>query len=283
MTTQVAADVQTLPDAFYEEPEPIEDGMQQEPIITLPLFILRRWFRGKNVFVGAGGFIFWNRFDAKEKLSPDGIVALDTDPDFIYEFPNYFLWEVNKPPDVVMEVASPSTASNDLGHKRDVYARLGAREYWKFDPTGGDLYGAALMGERLVDGEYVPYELNVESDGSMWSRSDVLNLDFYWDGEFFDIRDPLTGQTIDPAVISELAEERADTAEERAELERTRADTAEGLAELERTRADTAEERAELERTRADTERKARLEAEAKLRRLVEERRQDDDGEQPPS
>ncbi len=242
MTTQVAADVQTLPEAFYEEPEPIEDGMQQEPTITLLLFVLRRWFRGKNVFVGAKGFIFWNRCDAKERINPDCMVTLDTDPAFIYEFPNYFLWEVNKPPDVVMEVASPSTASNDLGHKRDVYARLGAREYWKFDPTGGDLYGAALMGERLVDGEYVPYELNVGPDGSVWSRSDVLGLDFYWDGERFDIRDPLTGQTIDPALV----------------------------AESERTRAERAEQRAERER-------EARLKLEAKLRRLMDERRQDDD------
>ncbi len=276
MTTQVAADVQTLPDAFYEEPEPIEDGMQQEPTITLLLFVLRRWFRGRNVFVGAKGFIFWNRCDAKERISPDCMVTLDTDPDFIYEFPNYFLWEVNKPPDVVMEVASPSTASNDLGHKRDVYARLGAREYWKFDPTGGDLYGVALMGECLVDGEYVPYELNVEPDGSMWSRSEVLNLDFYWDGESFDIRDPLTGQTINPAVISELAEERAELERTRADSAEERAESAEELAELERTRANSAEELAK-------SEREARLKLEAKLRRLMEERRRDDDGEQPHS
>ena len=65
-----------------------------------------------------------------------------------------------------MEVASPSTASNDLGSKRDLYARMGVTEYWKFDPTGGELYGVALMGERLVDGEYVSYDLNVEPDGA---------------------------------------------------------------------------------------------------------------------
>ena len=54
------------------------------------------------------------------------------------------------------------------------------------------------MGERLVDGEYVPYDTNVEPDGSVWSRSEALCLNFYWDGEYFDIRDPLTGKTINP-------------------------------------------------------------------------------------
>ena len=31
-----------------------------------------------------------------------------------------------------MEVASPSTAENDTGVKRDEYAALGIPEYWRF-------------------------------------------------------------------------------------------------------------------------------------------------------
>ena len=246
MTTQAAIAEQTLPDIFYEDPEPIEDGMQQEPTITLLISMLRNWFEGRNVFVSAGGFIFWNRSNGNDRISPDSYIALDTDPDFVYRFPNYWIWEVGKPPDFVMEVASPSTASNDLGHKRDLYASLGIAEYWRLDPTGGDLYGVALMGERLIDGEYVPYELGVAVDGSAFSRSEALALDFHWDGYGFDIRDPLTGQTINATV--------------RAERER-----------------DLANERAERESERAERERQARLELEARLRRMMTERRQDDD------
>ena len=50
-----------------------------------------------------------------------------------------------------MEVASPSTAENDTGVKRDEYAALGIPEYWRFDSTGDD-YGERLVGE-VLDGD----------------------------------------------------------------------------------------------------------------------------------
>ncbi len=237
MTTRQVTVERVLPDIFYEDPEPVEDGMRQETTITFLAFILRWWFSQRHdVFVSAGGFIFWNPTNGSERIAPDCYIALGTDPDFVYQFPNYFLWEVGKPPDFVLEVASPSTASNDLGHKRDLYAELGIAEYWKLDPTGGELYGAPLVGERLVEGEYIAYELNTEPDGSVWSRSEVLDLDFRWDGERFEIRNPLTGETIDPRVSIE--------SERRVRLE------SEACAE---------------------SERRARLELEERVQRLVKE------------
>ena len=56
-----------------------------------------------------------------------------------------------------MEVASPSTAANDPGWKRELYQRLGIQEYWRFDPTGGELSGQPIAGERLVSGRYEEY------------------------------------------------------------------------------------------------------------------------------
>ena len=38
-------------------------------------------------------------------------------------------------PDLVVEVLSPSTASNDRGPKLSTYDRAGVREYWIVDPT----------------------------------------------------------------------------------------------------------------------------------------------------
>ena len=37
-------------------------------------------------------------------------------------------------PDLVVEVLSPSTAKNDLFHKRKVYSQCGVREYWIVSP-----------------------------------------------------------------------------------------------------------------------------------------------------
>ena len=268
MTTREATIERVLPDIFYEDPEPVEDGMQQELTITLLAFTLRWWFSQRaDVFVSAGGFIFWNPANGNERIAPDCYIKLGVAPVFVCQFPNYFVWEVGSPPDFVLEVASPSTARNDLGHKRDLYARLGIPEYWKLDPTGGELYGVALMGERLVDGEYVPFELNAGPDGSVWSHSEVLNLNFLWDGEQFEIRDPLTDRTINPADLKRQAIEGRNE-ERQARLE------SEARTERERTRADAAESRADAAESRAETERQARLEVEARLQQLMEEREQ---------
>ena len=41
---------------------------------------------------------------------------------------------IRVPPDVVVEVISPSTVWNDLGRKRATFARFGVPEYWLLDP-----------------------------------------------------------------------------------------------------------------------------------------------------
>ena len=114
--------------------------------------------------------------------------------------------------------ASPSTVANDLGWKRELYQRLGIQEYWRFDPTGGDLYGKPIAGERLVADRYEEYELQYDDDGSVRAHSELLDVVFHWNGEEFDVLDPATGLTIDQRAA---AEARADAAE--AELARLRA------------------------------------------------------------
>ena len=95
-----------------------------------------------------------------------------------------------------------------------MYAELGITEYWRFDPTGGDFYGQPLAGEQLVDGEYQPYELQIGDDGSVRGYSELLDVDFYWDGDEFDVLDPETGRTID-----KLEAERAARQADRLEFE----------------------------------------------------------------
>jgi hypothetical protein len=112
-----------------------------------------------------------------------------------------------------------------------LYARLGISEYWRLDPTGGDLYGQPLSGEHLVDGVYRPYELNADADGTTWAYSEVLDLRFHWGLELrnqFDVRDPATGRTIELAEVerqARLAERLAAESREkelRAEIQRLR-------------------------------------------------------------
>ena len=80
---------------------------------------------------------------------PDCCMILGVDARFIrYERRSYRIDEWGQPPVFTLEVASESTANKDLREKREIYARMGAREYWRLDVTGGDYYGEPLVGER---------------------------------------------------------------------------------------------------------------------------------------
>ena len=236
--------------------------MVQEEVLDRIKQLLMQIFRKRpDVFISGAFYICYDPTNGNRRLQPDCIIVFDVDAEAVrYNLPNYWIWEVGKPPDFVMEIASPTTSNNDLGHKRDMYAELGIAEYWRFDPTGGDYYGQPLVGERLVDGEYQPYELQEEADGSVIGYSPLLNLDFYWDGDEFDVLDPVTGRTVDRRIAAELerdaAEERAE-AEREARLAEERARLTEREARLAEREAAEARERellAEIERLRASSQ-----------------------------
>ena len=224
----------TLPDIFYEEKEREEDSMQQDlPIRRIAHLLSERYEDRPDVFISGGVFVSYDINNGNRRVGPDLFIAFDVDSEGIREnLPNFWVWETGKAPDFVMEVASPSTAENDLGWKRELYQRLQIAEYWRFDPTGGQLYGQAIIGERLVGDRYQAYELEFGFDGSVRGRSELLSVVFYWDGrQEFDVLDPSTGLTIDKRVA---AEARANAEQARANAEQARANT-------ERARADAAE------------------------------------------
>ena len=246
-----------LPDIFYEDPEPVEDGMLQWDSMAEISILLKRYYKGRpDVFTSGGGFIMYNRANGNDRVAPDFYIAFDVDLEFIREhLPNFWIWETGKAPDFVLEMASPSTVATDLGTKRDLYARLGIAEYWRFDHTGGDLYGDALVGERLIAGEYVAYPQRKRGDGAVIVHSDLLDLDFCWLGDgVFDALDPATGQTIDGEARADAARLAAE-ANEQAAREHARAADARARAEAERAIAAEATAqalRAELERVRQE-------------------------------
>lgn len=231
-------------DLIDEIPEPLEDGMQQDDTILRILSIIWAIYADDpyTLVVGQATQLVYDSARPGSFLSPDGYVIFGVPARMIKRDQRiYRIDEWGPPPAFVMEVASDSTASRDMREKREIYARMGAGEYWRFDPSGGDRYGEPLIGERLVDGEYERFETQVAANGDVWARSVALGVDFYWrvgedgHGDFL-VRDSDTGEW-----LGDLSEER--TARMAAEAERDAAEErARALeAELERLRGSVGE------------------------------------------
>ncbi len=248
-------------EVFYPEADetPLPDAIYQLDHFLELIIALKSFFRPRDDVVTAGNiFIYYWEGEPQIWISPDCFVLLGGNIDSIWSNNTYLLWEVGKAPDFVLEIGSPSTWRNDLGEKRDLYARLGVVEYWMFDPSGGDHYGFALRGERLVDGEYSELEMREDADGGVSGHSAVLNLELRWREGRLRFYDPVGARWLENMEETGAARE---SAEVRAESERVARQIAEEVAESERDARQTAQAERDAERERAE-----RLEAE--LRRL---------------
>lgn len=75
------------------------------------------------------------------------------------------------PPDLVIEVLSPSTRSFDLGDKKDLYERSRVPEYWVVDGDSRELTAFRLDGQR-----YRPGVCTVDLHGIAGVRVDLMRV-----------------------------------------------------------------------------------------------------------
>ena len=112
---------------------------------------------------------------------PDLLIAFNVDRAIAVRQRGYAIRSQGKPPDFVLEVASPTTGVQDYQQKRTDYATFGIPEYWRFDPTGGEFHNAPLAGDRLVNGVYQPVRIHRTGPDHLWGHSQVLNLSLCWE------------------------------------------------------------------------------------------------------
>ena len=162
--------------------------------------------------------------DRRVVLIPDLIVAFDIDTQEVIRRYGYSIQDIGKPPDFVLEVASPTTGVRDYTLKRARYAEFGVPEYWRFDHTGGEYHDAALAGDRLGLDGYDPIEIETAGARLFRGHSDVLGLDICWEYGQLRFYDPVEGRylpTFDEEADGRLAAEEAQRAAE-AEVRRLR-------------------------------------------------------------
>ena len=223
--------------------KPMAENDAQRDAIMYGIAALTRHFRDRrDVYVSGDLLIYYEEGNPRVSIAPDVFVVFGVEK---RRRLNYKLWEEGQAPAFVLEFASPSTWREDVGRKRSVYARLGVREYWQYDPLGEHL-PARLQGERLTRSGYVRQPAATGLDGTLTLRSETLGLELRAaPGREMRFRDPVTGVDLrshdEEATARQAAETRVAAAETRAVTAETRVATAEA-------RAATAEARAaELE------------------------------------
>jgi Uma2 family endonuclease len=134
----------------------------------------------------------------------------------------YRLWEEGQPPAVVVEITSRGSRLEDLGTKRAVYAMLGVREYFLYDPLG-EYLRPPLQGYLLQEGEY--QRLSPGGEGELTSQ--VLGVELRLEAGRLRVVDPTTGERLlmpaeahaaRRAAVAELAQLRAELARLRGEV-----------------------------------------------------------------
>ena len=105
----------------------------------------------------------------------------------------YVLRAEGQPPDFVAEVSSPNSRRHDRTSKRALYAKLGVREYFLFDPVYEEQgHDGALQGYRLRGSASV----EMGPGGGAELRSEVLGLSLRPEGKRVRLRDLATGQDL---------------------------------------------------------------------------------------
>jgi Uma2 family endonuclease len=191
-----------------------ESDFQREPLIYA-VEALRIYFQNReDVYVSGNTFLYYEEGNPRAVVAPDVFVVIGAPR---HDRSSYKLWQEPKGPDFVLEITSRSTYTEDQGVKRGVYALLGIREYWQYDPTG-DYLKPVLQGLQLSERNYWPLPAKRMPDGGLLMHSMVLGLDLRIEEDnrlrFYD---PATGRKLHSHSEAEQACRQAELARQIAE------------------------------------------------------------------
>jgi len=243
-------DYSTFPDT---DDQPMADTEDNQALMIDTIFALRHQLEPEGHHVGGNLLVYYNPASGLDHLSPDVFVALGSGS---ARRKKWETWIEGKFPELIVEFASPSTSERDVGEKIDLYSRLGAEEYYIFDPIPllqPPFQAYRRSGRRLVAQPVGPEQR---------IASPVTGLIFGILDGWLRVIDPATGVPLripDEERAARIAAERRWEAAERAR------DTAEERARREEQARLAAEQAQGSAEERARQEVLARLVAEARL------------------
>ncbi len=172
---------------------------------------LRIYYRDRrgrdDVYVAGNLLIYYEQGNPRASVAPDVFVVIGVAN---HDRRSYRLWDEGaKAPDFVLEITSHSTREEDQGHKRELYRRLGVKEYWQYDPTG-DYLKPVLQGLVLAAGEYGPIAGGETPSGRLAVASEVLGLELHVTDDGLRFHDPDMGQYVMSHAEAEAARAAAE-------------------------------------------------------------------------
>ncbi|MEH2056276.1 MAG: Uma2 family endonuclease [Nostoc sp.] len=194
-----------------EDGKPMAEGDLQRKCLVYATTVLEIYFQNHpDVYVAGNLFIYYEKGYPESVVAPDVFVVFGVEN---RDRRSYKTWEENnQTPNFVLEITSKTTRSKDQGAKKGIYAFLGVREYFQYDPTG-DYLNPQLQGLHLVDGNYFPVATNTLSAGTVSLASQVLGLELRLEAGKLHFYNPVTGQTLltheEEASARQAAEEKA--------------------------------------------------------------------------
>jgi Uma2 family endonuclease len=194
-----------------EDGKPMAEGDIQRKYMLYVTDVLGIYFQSRlDVYVSGNLFIYYEQGNPESVVAPDVFVVFGVDNK---DRRSYKTWEEqDKTPDFVLEITSKTTRTKDQGAKKGIYAFLGVREYFQYDPTG-DYLNPQLQGLRLADGNYFPVATNTLPDGTVSLLSEVLGLELQVKSGEMRFYDAATRQKLlsheEEAAARQEAEERA--------------------------------------------------------------------------
>ena len=238
--------------------EPMAESEQQYIPMTETVAEMRHWFRDRpDVYVIGDMLVYYRMNRTDIRVAPDIFVVFGVTSRHPRD--SWLVWREGKAPDFVMEIASPGTWRRDVYDKRILYALLGVREYWRFDPTGL-CFTPVLVGEALdpITGQYGPLPVIMDASGVLRGHSPLLGLEFrVEEGLRLRVYDPATGERLRTLTESEDLLQSETEARQAAEAAVTEAEAIASEAETARQAAEAAVTEAEAIANEAETARQA--------------------------
>lgn len=147
--------------------QPMGETDKHRKLISHLIEMLEIYFAAQSdVYVSGNLMCYYEENNPKKSISPDVFVVRGVAK---HERRIYKFWE-EPAPQVVLEISSRKTRKEDFGEKKDIYAWLGVREYFVFDPEAKlraplrafRLHRTDLIEEVVTGHRVMSHELGLE-------------------------------------------------------------------------------------------------------------------------